>query len=97
MPFPDTPEQIKPHSDKYADRSWAQYSLFELYMWTHLYEKRATHRTKPDKADKDLRDADNYRAMLRSKAHAKLRDPSTVATGVVVWMLLVLGLLLYTA
>lgn len=64
--MPKTPDQIKPLSEDFVDGSWRNYTAFELAMWVHLLRKRASHRTDPEKAEKDRRDADNYNAMLEA-------------------------------
>ena len=62
-----TPEQIKPHADKYKNGAWRDYSYEELASWVHLLTKRASHRTQFEKAQKDLDDANNYLEMLKAK------------------------------
>lgn len=69
--MPDTPEQIKEHSNKYKYKSWEEYTLAELGNWIHNLVKRAGHRSEneagSEKAEKDLEDAENYLEMMRSK------------------------------
>ena len=62
-----TPEQIKPHADKFKEGAWRNYSYEELAQWVNLLTKRACHRTQIEKVDKDLDDAANYLAMMTSK------------------------------
>ena len=62
-----TPEQIKPHADKYKEGTWRNYSYEELAQWINLLTKRAAHRTQFEKSQKDLDDANNYLEMLMSK------------------------------
>jgi len=62
-----TPTSIKPHSLDYKLDSWLNYSIEELGHWVALLVKRAGHRTNPDKAAKDLKDACNYLSMMRAK------------------------------
>jgi hypothetical protein len=61
-----TPEQITEHEGRFKPDAWKGYTVAELAMWAHLLRKRAAMRTEPKKAEKDLADADNYEAMLRS-------------------------------
>jgi len=62
-----TPEEIKQHADKFKDGSWRNYSYEELAQWVNLLTKRAGHRNDFNKMEKDLEDANNYLAMLKSK------------------------------
>jgi hypothetical protein len=62
-----TPDQIKNDEPRFAADAWKDYTLAELAMWVHLLRKRAAMRTEPTKAVKDLKDADNYEAMLRAQ------------------------------
>lgn len=63
-----TPEQIKPHADKYKDGTWRNYTYEELAQWVNLLIKRASHRTDVRKAEKDLTDANNYMMMFTAKS-----------------------------
>ena len=60
-----TPDQIKIYESEFKPDAWKDYTIAELAMWVHLLRKRASMRTNPDKALKDMRDAMNYEAMLR--------------------------------
>ena len=62
-----TPEQIKEHAHKYKEGAWRDYSYEELAQWINLLTRRASHRTELKKMEKDLNDANNYLAMLKSK------------------------------
>lgn len=62
-----TPESILPFSKEYEDHSWEDYTTQELEMWVHLLIKRAGHRIRRDKRDKDLLDAQNYLNMLKER------------------------------
>ena len=62
-----TPEEIKEFADKFKYGTWRNYSYEELAQWVSLLTKRASHRTDPLKAQKDLKDADNYLKMMNSK------------------------------
>lgn len=61
-----TPEGILPHSKKYKDRAWQNYTLTELGDWVHLLAKRSQHRTDPAAAIKDITDAQNYLDMMEA-------------------------------
>lgn len=61
-----TPEQIQSEDGRFKPDAWMEYSIAELAMWVHLLRKRAAMRTEADKAAKDLKDADNYEAMMRA-------------------------------
>ncbi|MFX0073071.1 MAG: hypothetical protein ACFFAO_18490 [Candidatus Hermodarchaeota archaeon] len=59
--------RIEKHQSDYKDKVWRQYTLLELGTWIHLFNKRAKHRSNPEKAKKDLYDAKNYLWMLEQK------------------------------
>lgn len=61
-----TPDQIKKDEPRFSPDAWKDYTVGELAMWVHLLRKRAVMRAEPEKAEKDLRDADNYEAMLKA-------------------------------
>lgn len=63
----ETPQDIMPPSEQVSSNAWELYTLAELGQWVHLLTKRAEHRTNFAKKDKDLQDASNYLAMMRSK------------------------------
>jgi hypothetical protein len=58
---------IEKHQEDYKPEIWKQYTKEELEWWVKLLKKRATHRTNPEKRDKDLYDASNYEWMLKQK------------------------------
>lgn len=62
----DTPASLEQHAPKYQDNAWQQYTLQELGTFVHLLVKRSGHRTDVAKADKDLRDAQNYLCMMQA-------------------------------
>jgi hypothetical protein len=62
-----TPEEIKPHADKYKEGAWRNYSYEELAQWVSLLTKRASHRSKFKQADDDLDAAYNYMIMFKAK------------------------------
>lgn len=64
-------EPFKDSNLDYKVNSWLKYSIEELGQWVALLVKRADHRTNPDKAAEDLRDAYEYLAMLRAHIGAK--------------------------
>lgn len=66
-----TPTQIKNDEPRFLADAWKAYSIAELAMWVHLLRKRAEMRAEPEKAAKDLKDAENYEAMLRAKLEAQ--------------------------
>jgi len=59
-------EFLQEHANKYKTDAWREYTPQELANWVINLGKRATHRTDPKKAKKDLRDAENYLLMLQS-------------------------------
>lgn len=65
-----TPESIKPYADQYHEGAWRSYTVYELGMWIHLLLKRAAHRTDRAKANKDVRDAQNYLDMIQAHVGA---------------------------
>jgi hypothetical protein len=62
-----TPEEIKPHANKYKEGAWRNYSYEELAQWVSLLTKRASHRSEFKKADDDLDAAYNYMIMIKAK------------------------------
>ncbi|MEM7706583.1 MAG: hypothetical protein AAF358_13575 [Pseudomonadota bacterium] len=66
-----TPDEIKEHQSRFRDGAWKWYAPDELASWVILLGKRATHRTEPEKAAKDITDAQNYLAMLEAWLHAQ--------------------------
>jgi hypothetical protein len=68
-----TPEELERHTHNYKDNAWMDYTFEELGWWTRLLQKRATHRTNPEKAAKDLYDANNYHAMHMEKIRTMLK------------------------
>lgn len=61
-----TPEQIEEHDARFKPDAWKDYTVAELAMWSHLLRKRAAMRVEPEKAAKDIADAENYEAMLKA-------------------------------
>jgi len=55
---------IEQHNKDYRQNAFEEYTIGELAMWVHLLEKRAGMRANPEKHEKDLYDAANYRQML---------------------------------
>lgn len=53
--------------------AWKEYTLHELAMWVRLLSKRSGHRTDKAKADKDKKDADNYKAMFLARTDAFIK------------------------
>jgi hypothetical protein len=64
------PESIAPHAGDYRPTAWHEYDLRELGAWVHLLVKRAGMRADPEKARKDLADAENYHAMMQAHIDA---------------------------
>ena len=69
-----TPEEIKPHADKYKEGAWRNYSYAELAQWVALLTKRASHRSKFKKADDDLEAAYNYMIMIKAKFEEEAKE-----------------------
>lgn len=60
-------EVLKPHdADFVSPDIWRQYTLEELYWWSHNLFKRAVMRTPGEKKDKDVYDGENYLGMYKS-------------------------------
>ena len=62
----ETPKSIEHHQVDYKEGIWQQYSLLELGSWVHLFCKRAYHRIKREKIEKDLHDAQAYLDMMQA-------------------------------
>lgn len=77
----ETPKEILPHAADYTNGAWKNYTFEELNWWTRLLAKRATHRTDPVKAQKDLTDAANYLAMYIAKSEALMEEMKLKVNG----------------
>lgn len=62
----NTPATISAHDSKFKTDAWKEYTPAELGAWVSLLVKRASHRASPEKAGKDLTDAQNYLDMLQA-------------------------------
>lgn len=65
------PACLDEHQHKYNEGAWQEYTLQELGNWVHLFVKRASHRSCPDKRAKDLHDAQNYLNMMQAHIDAE--------------------------
>lgn len=69
---PAQPTAVVENQANFKHGAWLNYTLVELAQWVELLTKRARHRDNPAKRDKDLKDAENYLAMLTARfAEAK--------------------------
>ena len=70
----ETPTSILNDEPNYKPAAWQEYSLSELGQWVHLLAKRSQMRQNPEKAAKDLSDAQAYLDMM--KAHLDYLEPT---------------------
>lgn len=63
----ETPKSLDEHRGDYKDKAWEAYTFDELGHWIHLLTKRAEHRARTDKKEKDLTDAQNYLDIMQAK------------------------------
>lgn len=69
-----TPESLIEHESKYRADAWKSYSIAELGGIVAFFVKRASHRSDPDMAEKDLSDAQNYLDMIQVHVLAARRS-----------------------
>jgi len=73
-PSPKTPPSLATFATVYENNSWRQHTLEELGQAVAFFCKRSQQRSDARKRAKDLRDANNYLAMLTAHVDAFITD-----------------------
>lgn len=66
----EAPASIAEHEPDYKPGAWESYTIAELGGIVAFFVKRAGMRADPKKAEKDLRDAQNYLDMMQAHIDA---------------------------
>lgn len=77
-----TPPELAAHQQDYQPDAWKRWGWLGLLLWEYLLRRRAVeHRVPGAKKDKDIQDANNYRAMRQEWERVQGRPPASALFG----------------